>query len=622
MDVYQPLSREGREFRLVRITPGQQDSPIELTLDHASLDNAPSYAALSYVWGEEKVVDVRVNGITTSIRENLHRVLVQIRDGGLESSTSLWIDAICINQSDDTERSWQVNEMRTIFSQASLVYNWLGPQADDSDVAMKLLNSIGERVLEAGHDDAQWAAITQRLRYYVRSSMGAPGEEDPDYAFLLRLWRSPGMESNQSSNALAALLHREYFSRVWIIQEVALAKRGVVLCGNMRLPLATFDAALKGIYLCVTCEKLVVSSLKTRHWLMPDMVYFDLKPFEVRQAISSGSPLPLWEILMAFHGVPSRPVYLASDPRDIVFGVLGCAEDTATLNIQADYTQTIVQVFAKLTKALLDHCPDYPLAYSVFPKSIPGLPSWVPDWKLRGESGFRVYPIGRGTIFKPARDLTQPLGRTLCSNWKVLRRQGYHVNTVMAVMEAPEIYTDVLMTLKEERVWLEKRLEKILQFWQLGTPSGHIGDAVWCTIMKGQFPQARRLTPEWFSITPKLFRGERLNLKDLTAEQTNYIKSCIPDLNLYSFFGLCSHWAMICSRGMTLFKTKSGSVGLGPERMAMDDILVILWGCDAPIILRPLANHQYSYIGEAYVHGIMDGEFLDTNPTTETFDIV
>ncbi|KAK7754498.1 hypothetical protein SLS62_003518 [Diatrype stigma] len=152
MEVYRSLSRDRREFRLVRIALGKQGAPMELTLEHFSLDNLPSYAALSYVWGEEKFADIHVNGIITSIRENLHEALLQIRNGNLEFSTSLWIDAICINQNDDAERSWQVNEMRTIFSQASLVYSWLGPEADDSDAAMKLLEYLGKMVLEAGYD--------------------------------------------------------------------------------------------------------------------------------------------------------------------------------------------------------------------------------------------------------------------------------------------------------------------------------------------------------------------------------------------------------------------------------------------------------------------------------------
>lgn len=620
MDVYQPLSREGREFRLVRITPGQQDSPIELTLDHASLDNAPSYAALSYVWGEEKVVDVRVNGITTSIRENLHEALVQIRNGGLEFSTSLWIDAICINQSDDVERSWQVNEMRTIFSQASLVYNWLGPEADNSGLVVKLLNSVGERVLEAGHDESQWVALENRLYSYKRASMEASDQQNDDCVFLLKLWRSPGMESDRISKALAALLHREYFCRVWVIQEVALAKRGVVLCGNSSLPLATFDAALKGILLCMSGQSIIHPEYpKEKSWFDNSMTYFDLKPIEVRRAISSGSPPRLWEILQVFYGAPGRPVYMASDPRDVVFGVLGCAADTAILNIQADYTQTVAQVFAKLTNALLDHCPDYPLGYCIFPKSIPELPSWVPDWKLQGESGIRVYPIGRGgNVVKAARNLTQQLGQTQSSNWNVLSRQGCYVDTVTAVMQPPERCPDSFMTLKDRERWLQD----ILQFCELDISSGRTEDAVWYTVVMGNFPQAKKLTPEWLSLAPKVFRGERLKPEDLTPEQNNYIKTNTPDLDLDEFARWCSDWAEVCSRGKTLFKTKSGSVGLGPERMVMDDIVVILWGCDAPIILRPLANHQYSYIGEAYVHGIMDGEFLDTNPTTETFDIV
>lgn len=614
MEIYQPLSREGREFRIVRIAPGQQGSPIELTLEHSSLDHAPSYAALSYVWGEEKEVDVRVNGITTSIRENLHEALVQIRNGGLELSTSLWIDAICINQSDDAERSWQVNEMRTIFSQASLVYNWLGPEADDSDAAMKLLNHVGSIVLEAGHSKSQWTALEQCLVHGDLSLRGSPDQQKQDHDFLLKLWQSPGIGLHETSKAFVALLHREYFCRVWVIQELALATQGVVLCGNRSLPLAIFDAALQGIYLCIGAESRQLSKYpKEKNWSMFSMTYFHLKPIEVRRAMSSGSPSRLWDILQVYYKAPGRPVYMASDPRDVVFGLLGCAADTATLNIQADYTQTVAEVFSKVTKALLDHCPDYPLGYCTFPKKVPGLPSWVPDWKLQGEIGIRVYPASYRIAFKASRRLTQPLGQTQYSDWNVLSRQGCHVETVTAVMERPKRHTGSYMRPKTQPGWLKE----VIRFCELHAFSSDTEDAVWCS-----FSQSKKSNPEWLSLAPKVFRGEHLKLEDLTPEQIEYIKSCTPDLNLFKFVNRCLSDAEVYNRGKTLFKTTSGSVGLGSEQMVVDDIVVILWGCNVPIILRPLANHQYSYIGEAYVHGIMYGEFLDTNPAPETFDIV
>lgn len=284
--------------------------------------------------------------------------------------------------------------MWTIFSQASLVYSWLGPEANGSGSAIELLSSVGTQVLEVAYDRMQWMELwmriastprRRRLQHGVLVYPRGLNKQSQDYAFLLKLWQFPGLRSDETSKALEALLHREYFGRVWIIQELALAKRGVLLCGNSSLPLETFDAGLKGIDLCITSESLMRTkrSPEDRSWFSYPPTYYRLKPLEVGRAILSGSPPRMWEILEIRIGVPGRPVYMTSDPRDIVFGLLGCAADTAILNIRADYTQTIAQVFTKLTRALLDHCPNYQLRYCDFPKDTAGLPSWVPDWKLK-----------------------------------------------------------------------------------------------------------------------------------------------------------------------------------------------------------------------------------------------
>lgn len=559
MEVYQPLSRDRREFRLVRIAPGKQDAPVGLTLEHFSLDHLPSYAALSYVWGEEKFVDVRVNGTTTSIRENLREALLQIRSSNMGFSTSLWIDAICINQNDDAERSWQVNEMRTIFSQASLVYSWLGPAADGSDAVIELLYSVGRQVLEAGYDKTQLTGLkhkawwTHKRRWrkhdvFVSPSPWVLDQRSQDYAFLLKLWQSPELRSDQASKALAPLLHREYFCRVWIIQELALAKRGVILCGNSSLPLETFDAGLVGIDLCMASESLVRNlSYEDKSWFSYSGTYFYLKPFEVRRAISSGSPPRMGEILQVYYSAPGRPLYMASDPRDVVFGLLGCAADTATLNIQADYTQTVAQVYAKLTKALLNHCPDYPLGYCLFPKDIAGLPSWVPDWKLKGESGIGVYPVGYNRHFEASRGLDQSSEQTQRSDWNVLRRQGCRVDAVTAVVEPVARFSGrYSVSVKDLGRWLKE----IVQFCELHTSSGHPEDAVWYAVVRGSYARGTS-SSAWPSLASKVFRGEPLKLEDLTPEQTECIKSCTPDLDLEEFTRQLMSEATVSGRART-----------------------------------------------------------------------
>ena len=48
-------------------------------------------------------------------------------------------------------------------------------------------------------------------------------------------------------------------------------------------------------------------------------------------------------------------------------------------------------------------------------------------------------------------------------------------------------------------------------------------------------------------------------------------------------------------------------------------MIVIIYGAVVPFVFRDLGNGRYQFVGEAYVHGIMDGEFVETAPQTETF---
>jgi hypothetical protein len=76
-------------------------------------------------------------------------------------------------------------------------------------------------------------------------------------------------------------------------------------------------------------------------------------------------------------------------------------------------------------------------------------------------------------------------------------------------------------------------------------------------------------------------------------------------------------------RARRLFISSScGYIGLGSENILPGDTICIFLGAEVPFILREKPNGQYTLIGEAYIHGIMDGEFMETGPEVRTFDIV
>lgn len=136
---YQVLS-SSRSIRLIRLLP-QNASPsedIQLTLHHVSVDEELEYAAISYAWGDLKRSErVICDEKSFAVGQNLLAALRSIQAvAKFDKHPCLWIDAICIDQSNLEERSAQVQLMRTIFSRAERVYLWLGEETDDMNAAL------------------------------------------------------------------------------------------------------------------------------------------------------------------------------------------------------------------------------------------------------------------------------------------------------------------------------------------------------------------------------------------------------------------------------------------------------------------------------------------------------
>ncbi|KAI3400801.1 hypothetical protein diail_2010 [Diaporthe ilicicola] len=116
-----------------------------------------------------------------------------------------WIDAICIDQNNVNERNHQVGLMKQIYSMASNVYIWLGPESENSRLAMDFLANEGTKPLKRQVDDYR------------------------------PIWDMP------EGKAIRDLCERPYWSRMWIIQEIIHANRLTVWCGSQRLDWPVFD---------------------------------------------------------------------------------------------------------------------------------------------------------------------------------------------------------------------------------------------------------------------------------------------------------------------------------------------------------------------------------------------
>jgi hypothetical protein len=120
------------------VTP---DLALDFDIETVSLDNAPEYVALSYVWGEkQRTQPIQVNGEKVLVTENLFSVFKHLQYDDV--APALWVDSICINQQHAEEKSHQVARMKAIFSEASNVLIWLGEKNEKSDNIATLVSKI------------------------------------------------------------------------------------------------------------------------------------------------------------------------------------------------------------------------------------------------------------------------------------------------------------------------------------------------------------------------------------------------------------------------------------------------------------------------------------------------
>lgn len=147
-----PLLRE-TSTRLLKLLPSE-DEVIRCHVDVVDLKTRPHYRALSYTWGAS-TQDGREKGVTGErscsiicneaeiyITKNLFQFLSLASQRLKEHSSCFWIDAICINQDDEVEKSSEVRKMDQIYSAAASVLVWLGDSDEHSDKAIELINVL------------------------------------------------------------------------------------------------------------------------------------------------------------------------------------------------------------------------------------------------------------------------------------------------------------------------------------------------------------------------------------------------------------------------------------------------------------------------------------------------
>ncbi|KAH0542684.1 hypothetical protein FGG08_002917 [Glutinoglossum americanum] len=299
---YDALSQE-TSFRLLKLLPASDtSSPIICTMSEERIDDSSlKYAALSYTWGStQDKKEIILNSRPALITQNLHMALQHIRHmtgllGNILQPLPLWIDALSINQQDETEKAMQIGHMYQIFANAQPVVAWLGLEGDGSDMIMD--------------------AIKQGNSVDV-ASIPAP--------------------------ALLSFLNRPWWTRAWVLQEcMAAGSLMWLVCGSSYTSFITVFPFVNKVLMYIDRQSYYIQRTALREVLSSRWHFFiHLEKYEKEQVF------PLYDIIKLSSKLE------ATDSRDKVFALLGLVDDQTTSQIRPDYTLSPCEIFCKAIRVM------------------------------------------------------------------------------------------------------------------------------------------------------------------------------------------------------------------------------------------------------------------------------
>jgi hypothetical protein len=350
-------SLSGDLIRLLQLEPGVGDEPLKANLIVRPLNSDTAYTALSYTWGDPTTRhEISCHGQRLYIRENLHSALLQFRqDGRMEP---LWIDAICINQKNNEEKTAQVRKMRDIYETAVLVICWLGEQETSDEEGFSLMRKL---YTQYGNLSLQDVRI---CNFKTTDQLGLPDILDVKWKFMCRI------------------LYRPYFFRIWIVQEIIVARRCLIQCGTHIID-RTVIFAVGAIFVkfhfvkeSMMANIPLPQSVKHEADMDEPVCALSVRAlWDSKATIDIGVKPKIYQLLM------STRAFKATEPLDKIYALISLCSDVSTSFIDYDKRLDEVQIdIAKRCMMSLESWGSMVFSYVCREHHCDSLPSWVPDW--------------------------------------------------------------------------------------------------------------------------------------------------------------------------------------------------------------------------------------------------
>jgi len=407
--------------------------------------------------------------------------------------------------------------------------------------------------------------------------------------------------------AAGLILHRPYWRRAWIRQEVSVPRSDpLIQCGNRELPWHVLTSGL-----CYLFDHLHDARFHVRGISNGQTLAFMRKAYHgtIHRGKSADNDGPETNLYSLLHY--SRTT-LATDPRDQIYALLGLVKAThggpdPDLMLP-DYTKPVSWTYLEAAKMFIKF--EGTLEFLSLRATHAGrswLPSWVPDFSSSYRHDKTSYPSNAPNPFPKSSalgllmdDSIRPFPCVAEKNGSALAAKGAILDRVIGIFETKVTSPEVVFKLRE--AVLSKNRRRVTKSLSGAVViQSELEDWIWRTLIRnrGQVSSAP-CPPEYGDYYSEILndyqRGE--SIKPTTDGGKKFVRA----MQNATSFG-----PEYPSRRILLFKGLD--IGLGPPDAEPGDLLCLLGGYSAPVVLRPFGEF-FQFVGDVYVHGIMNGEAL------------
>jgi len=662
--LYRPLDQSLSEIRLLKMKNVGEHEPITCNLVYHPLHTAPSFTALSYPWGEPSITkeDILLDGRQFAVTVNLASALRHARKHWSKAVPDrndtdflLWVDAVCINQQDIFEKDWQLPLMGTIYPTAQLVIAWLADNSRSTQLALETFDLLASESLTQSTEDflsLEWMQNHPNLykddednkenniNTEKNNTNDVPAENE-NFSFKNERWL-----------ATSQFFGLPYWSRVWIFQEVVLA-RNLILCIN--------DTSLKYQTLLQAWKSLlsIKSAIQSRnfapHFLRCTAAWAFLstklwKWTTIRKISDAQELLAKTEgdcgaakrFMLSLTGLELQ----AGDPKDHIYGLLGLSAlkivpksgaDVSVGEVYSEYISYWLRMYENSPGARLHEKQVLFFLYfggnGVYDNPL-DLPSWVPNFPAESKA-------------RTARSSPRPCGQADKGVFPALG-DGPFIKDLSLFVPGLEVDHISLVQTKDSKGtrdedWMLRYFEDYVS--RAGTyPTGI--PPLQAILRAHKFHSSNEVDENLvgyafqmllFHIPPpppddkdkeEHYRAHyrALGIEPLSGDGTgskfndSFIKKIFPGypgrkLNWRDHFLLnradlsndvFTDWSAIRAR-WEFIETSNGYFGLGPLMAQPGDVIFVLKGSHLPVVLRKDGQH-WVHVGCCFIIGLMNGE--------------